>query len=70
MVLVVVVCLGFGSSQHLTNAYGLAGAPFYPINRSRYGDVHHNHSFRIGNVLCVALYLRSTSVILDHFWDC
>jgi len=26
MVLVVVVCLGFGSSQHLTNAYGLAVA--------------------------------------------
>jgi KUP system potassium uptake protein len=27
MIIIILVCLGFGTSTHLTNAYGLAGIP-------------------------------------------
>ena len=57
MIIVILVCIGFGTSTHLTNAYGLTGASLsMKTNNSRDRDDSHDNIACNGNVLRVGIH--------------
>ena len=66
---VTILCIGFGSSGQITNAYGLAGCSFeMQANDSRYCDVCHNHSAYPGNVLCLGPSVCVPATVCHCLW--
>jgi hypothetical protein len=57
MIIIILVCIGFGTSTHLTNAYGLTGASLsMKSNSSRDGHDRHDNFACDGNVLRVGIH--------------
>lgn len=61
MVAIILVCIGFGTSTHLTNAYGMTGssATRFELIISRHGHDSHNPITHDGYVFCMGLRIYS-----------
>ena len=65
MVIIILVCIGFGTSVHLTNAYGMAGQfPSTPsTDYSRHSPHRHRRPTRHGNVPRLGLNLHHPNLL-------
>ena len=65
MIIIILVCVGFGTSFHLTNAYGLAGHSHLSsqTNRSCHGLNRHRCAARDGNALCLGLNFHRPNLL-------
>lgn len=65
MVIIILVCVGFGTSVHLTNAYGMAGQklPKYQTKNSCHRPHRHRRPPRPRNVPRLGLNLRHPNLL-------
>jgi len=65
MIIIILVCVGFGTSFHLTNAYGLAGHSHLnsQTNRSCHGLNRHRCFARDGYALCLGLNFHRPNLL-------
>jgi len=61
MVVIILVCIGFGTSTHLTNAYGMTGSSTarFELIISRHSHDSHHLVTHDGYVFCMGLRIHS-----------
>lgn len=69
MIIIILVCLGFGTSTHLTNAYGLTGVLFWFEANNSCHRYDRDHNITCGrNVLCMGIHLYHSARLFTLLW--
>jgi len=70
MIIIILVCLGYGTSTHLTDAYGLTGqSVLYLANNSRHSHDCDDDASGDSDVLCLGIYLDYPSWLSSPIWN-
>lgn len=71
MIIIILVCIGFGTSFHLTNAYGMTGlsASRVKLIGSCIGDGSYNNFAFDSNVCCLGFHFYNPSCLPPILWS-